>query len=81
MEKERERESGRESEREREPGPSGAQQRDLCASARPSRAQRRVEDEGVERRRGGRGGGGSTGKGPGLGPMAGPYIPKKQAPH
>lgn len=79
MEKERERERGRE--REREPGPSGAQQRDLCASARPSRAQRRVEDEGVERRRGGRGGGGSTGKGPGLGPMAGPYIPKKQAPH
>ena len=71
--KERERE--REREREKEPGPSGAQQRDLCASARPSRAQRRVEDEGGERRRGG---GGPTGKGPGLGAVAGPYIPKNR---
>lgn len=32
------------------PGHSGAQQRGLCASARPSQAQRRVEDEGGGRR-------------------------------
>lgn len=80
-EKERKRERGREgrkreSMRDREPGSSGAQQRGLCASARPSRAQRRVEDEGGERRQGG--GGGPTGKGPGLGPVAGAYIPQNR---
>lgn len=41
---------------DREPGPSGLEQRDLCASARPSRARRRAEDEGGQRRRGGGGG-------------------------
>lgn len=77
-EKEREAErGGKESMRDREPGSSGAQQRGLCASARPSRAQRRVEDEGGERRQGG-GGGGPTGKGPGLGPVAGAYIPQNR---
>lgn len=78
----RERVRERESERKRvrENGPSGAQQRNLCASARPSQAQRRVQDKegGVGRgpRPGGfgRGGGGAGApqeKGPGLRHIAG----------